>query len=517
MVVVRGDHRVNEIKLGARSAAPWRAATAEEIASADRAARVHRTGRRRHAGSPRRRRGADGLLRRAARTAPTRTCAGVQPGRDFAFERVDVRSVESRRPRRRRTRSRSSRRSRWATSSSSARATRRRSAPRYLDEQGAEQLIWMGSYGIGMARIAAAAVEQFADEHGISWPAAIAPFHVHLVVLGEAGSAERELAEARLRGAARGRDRRHLRRPRCGGRREVRRRRAAGRAAAAHRRPQGARSRARSRCSSAVGGRRRPGIAPGERARAGGGAVRATCPERPPAARARPLRPAAAADRARRAAAAVDDPQRHRLRARRADPGVPDPRVPLGARHRRRGRRLLLPRRRRRLRRRHRGADHRSVQPARGAARPGRRPRCSCSPGSAVCWSYELLPRWLLARRARARGADARARPGVGPARACRCGSTGRGGSPSGRRCSASGSRCSACAASARGFSYAGDRTGARRDRRLRSRRAASSAESQAQLDLRVAPLYSPNPWPRTERPQWMTPSPISARSPTRS
>ena len=53
----------------------------------------------------------------------------------------------------------------------------------------------MGSYGIGMARIAAAAVEQFADEHGISWPAAIAPFAVHLVGLGRADSDERELAE----------------------------------------------------------------------------------------------------------------------------------------------------------------------------------------------------------------------------------------------------------------------------------------------------------------------------------
>jgi len=65
----------------------------------------------------------------------------------------------------------------------------------YLDEQGAEQPIWMGSYGIGIARIAAAAVEQFADERGISWPAAIAPFAVHLVVVGKPGSAERELAE----------------------------------------------------------------------------------------------------------------------------------------------------------------------------------------------------------------------------------------------------------------------------------------------------------------------------------
>ena len=44
----------------------------------------------------------------------------------------------------------------------------------------------MGSYGIGPARIAAAAVEQYADEHGISWPRAIAPFDVHLVGAGQA-------------------------------------------------------------------------------------------------------------------------------------------------------------------------------------------------------------------------------------------------------------------------------------------------------------------------------------------
>ena len=39
----------------------------------------------------------------------------------------------------------------------------------------------MGSYGIGPARIAAAAVEQNSDERGIVWPKAIAPFDVHLV------------------------------------------------------------------------------------------------------------------------------------------------------------------------------------------------------------------------------------------------------------------------------------------------------------------------------------------------
>ena len=53
----------------------------------------------------------------------------------------------------------------------------------------------MASYGIGPARIVAAAVEQYADEHGISWPRALAPFQVHLVGLGKPGTPEREAAE----------------------------------------------------------------------------------------------------------------------------------------------------------------------------------------------------------------------------------------------------------------------------------------------------------------------------------
>ncbi len=66
----------------------------------------------------------------------------------------------------------------------------------YLDESGAELPVWMASYGIGPARIVAAAVEQFADEHGISWPAALAPFAVHLLALGRPGTPERDAADA---------------------------------------------------------------------------------------------------------------------------------------------------------------------------------------------------------------------------------------------------------------------------------------------------------------------------------
>ena len=65
----------------------------------------------------------------------------------------------------------------------------------YLDENGTEQLIVMGSYGIGPARVTAAAIEQFADENGISWPKSIAPWDVEIVAIGKPDTPEREAAE----------------------------------------------------------------------------------------------------------------------------------------------------------------------------------------------------------------------------------------------------------------------------------------------------------------------------------
>jgi prolyl-tRNA synthetase len=53
----------------------------------------------------------------------------------------------------------------------------------------------MGSYGIGPARIAAAAVEQFHDEKGIAWPKALAPWQIEVVALGKPGSDELAAAE----------------------------------------------------------------------------------------------------------------------------------------------------------------------------------------------------------------------------------------------------------------------------------------------------------------------------------
>jgi len=119
---------------------------------------------------------------------------GVEPGRDFSFRTVDVRTVVAG----------------DAMHGSPIRIEpaievgnifklgTRYSEPlgaTYLDESGSEQLIWMGSYGFGPARAAAAAVEQYADEHGISWPRSIAPFDVELVGLGRPESEERLLAD----------------------------------------------------------------------------------------------------------------------------------------------------------------------------------------------------------------------------------------------------------------------------------------------------------------------------------
>ena len=54
---------------------------------------------------------------------------------------------------------------------------------KFLDEDGKEKHLIMGSYGIGPARTMAAVVEQHHDELGIKWPRAVAPYDVHLVAL----------------------------------------------------------------------------------------------------------------------------------------------------------------------------------------------------------------------------------------------------------------------------------------------------------------------------------------------
>jgi prolyl-tRNA synthetase len=68
---------------------------------------------------------------------------------------------------------------------------------KFLNEQGKEQIMEMGCYGIGVSRILGAAIEQNYDARGIIWPEAIAPFEAVIVPMGYAKSeAVRDAANA---------------------------------------------------------------------------------------------------------------------------------------------------------------------------------------------------------------------------------------------------------------------------------------------------------------------------------
>jgi prolyl-tRNA synthetase len=60
----------------------------------------------------------------------------------------------------------------------------------YKDNEGNDIPVFMGSYGIGITRLMGAIVEAMHDDRGICWPAAVAPFRVHLVSLGQSERAE---------------------------------------------------------------------------------------------------------------------------------------------------------------------------------------------------------------------------------------------------------------------------------------------------------------------------------------
>jgi prolyl-tRNA synthetase len=204
MALVRGDHRLNEIKLRNALGADFRQADAEEIEA--------------ELGPP----GFIGpvgakvpVLKDAAiqgegyyggANKPDAHLIGITPGRDFSFEELDIRSVEA---------------GDLAPGGEPIeiepaievgnifKLGTRYSEPlgaTYLDEDGSEHPIVMGSYGIGPARIVAAAIEQGADEKGIVWPRAIAPWDVELVTLGQgddlAQAAESLYAELRAAGVA---------------------------------------------------------------------------------------------------------------------------------------------------------------------------------------------------------------------------------------------------------------------------------------------------------------------------
>lgn len=61
----------------------------------------------------------------------------------------------------------------------------------YKNEQGEEKPVYMGSYGIGVPRLMGTIVEVFADDKGLVWPDAIAPFRAHLLSLGQNEQSDR--------------------------------------------------------------------------------------------------------------------------------------------------------------------------------------------------------------------------------------------------------------------------------------------------------------------------------------
>jgi prolyl-tRNA synthetase len=193
LVLLRGDHRLNEIKLRNGMKTDFRQASAEEIE--ERLGPVGYLGPV-DSGLP--------IIKDAALTGDSYVSGanranthlrGIDPSRDFESYEMDVRAVE-------------------AGDTAPGGGTieiepaieignvfklgTRYTEPlgaTYLDESGRERPIVMGSYGIGPARIAAAAIEQGADEQGIVWPRSLAPWQAHVVSLAKPGEEERAVAD----------------------------------------------------------------------------------------------------------------------------------------------------------------------------------------------------------------------------------------------------------------------------------------------------------------------------------
>ena len=195
LALVRGDHRVNETKLQNTLGTTARAAQEEEVRElfGTHPGYIGPVGARVEVLADEALRGLHGLV--AGANEPDKHLRGVEPGRDFDPSWGDIRSVEP-----------------GDTDASGAviriekaievgnifKLGTRYSEPlraTYLDEDGKEKLIWMGSYGIGPARILAAAIEQYADDAGISWPRSLSPFDVELVTLAKPGEPAREVAD----------------------------------------------------------------------------------------------------------------------------------------------------------------------------------------------------------------------------------------------------------------------------------------------------------------------------------
>jgi prolyl-tRNA synthetase len=195
LVLVRGDHRLNEVKLQNALGAPARPAEGDEVRElfGTEPGYIGPVGARVDVVADEALRGLHGLVTGA--NAADLHLRGVEPGRDFEPDWADVRRVEAG------DRSPSGDEIRIEPAIEVANIFKlgtRYSEPlgaRYLDEHGKEHPIVMGSYGIGPARILAAAIEQFHDEQGISWPRALAPFDVELITLGKQGEEARTIAD----------------------------------------------------------------------------------------------------------------------------------------------------------------------------------------------------------------------------------------------------------------------------------------------------------------------------------
>jgi prolyl-tRNA synthetase len=193
LTLVRGDHRLNETKLRNALGSDFRPARAEEIeAELGPPGFIGPVGARVPVLKDSAIQGGGYC---AGANKPDAHLIGVAPGRDFPFEELDIRSVEA------------------GDAAPGGHPIEiepaievgqifklgtRYSEPlgaNYLDEQGREHPIVMGSYGIGPARTVAAAIEQGADERGIVWPRSIAPWDIHLVGLGKDGDEVSEAAD----------------------------------------------------------------------------------------------------------------------------------------------------------------------------------------------------------------------------------------------------------------------------------------------------------------------------------
>jgi prolyl-tRNA synthetase len=194
--LVRGDDRLEEAKMAAAVGSAVRPATAEEIADAF-GADPGSIGPVGFEGEVI----ADEALREGqfvtGANSNGRHLRGVEHGRDFEARFADIRQ-----PREGDACPRCGGRLQFQTALEVGHIFKldsRYSEPldaTFLDESGRERPILMGSYGIGPGRIMAAAVEQNYDENGIAWPAAIAPYAVHVVALPGLEERGEEVASA---------------------------------------------------------------------------------------------------------------------------------------------------------------------------------------------------------------------------------------------------------------------------------------------------------------------------------